>query len=143
MFTGIIERTLTVIGLADGPGFKRLTLANPWTDLKPGESIAVNGCCLTVAEFSKSEIAFDVIPQTLSLTNIGFLNHGDNVNVERALRVGDRFDGHFVQGHVDGLAELLEITSEGPCRLKIRAPKHLAKFITPQGSVALDGISLT
>ncbi len=144
MFTGIVEKTVRVIGVADGPMFRRLTLAGHWNDLPDGESIAVNGVCLTVAERSMGEIGFDVIQETLGKTNLGQLNAGDEVHVERSLRVGDRLDGHFVQGHVDGTAPLLEqISSENEFRLRLQAPRDIAKYLTPKGSVALDGVSLT
>jgi riboflavin synthase len=144
MFTGIIERTLKVLGIADGPGFLRLTLASPWDDVKHGESIAINGCCLTVAEISKGELGFDVIAETLAKTNLGLLTTGDAVNAERSLSVGDRIDGHFVQGHVDGVARLVDISAtDAEWRLTIEAPPPLAKYLVPKGSVAIDGVSLT
>src|SRR5205085_8892737 len=99
MFTGIVEKSVRVIGIAAGPGFRRLTLAADWTDVKGGESIAVNGVCLTVAEQSPGELGFDVVRETLSRTNLDLLASGDHVHVERSLRAGDRIDGHFVQGH--------------------------------------------
>src|SRR3954469_865927 len=103
MFTGIIEKTAKVVGVADGPKFRRLTLALRANDVKSGESIAINGVCLTAAEIgSGGDIGFDVIQETLEKTNLALLQAGDDVNVERSLRVGDRIDGHFVQGHVDG-----------------------------------------
>jgi riboflavin synthase len=144
MFTGIIETTLRVVGATDGPRFRRLTLACDWADVKVGESIAVNGCCLTVAELTPGELAFDVIPETLSKTNLAALAAGNHVNVERALRIGDRLDGHFVQGHIDGIARLISInSSDEEWRLTIEAPRHLRKYLTPKGSVTVDGISLT
>ncbi len=144
MFTGIIEQTVRVIGIVTGPMFLRLTLTNPWDDVRHGESIAVNGCCLTVAEFSPASLAFDVIPETQSRTNLGLLAEGDRVHVERSLRVGDRIDGHFVQGHIDGLAKLADqIMTAGESRLALEIPDPLAKYVTPKGSVAIDGVSLT
>src|SRR5438105_11774641 len=144
MFTGIVEKTLKVIGVAQGPMFRRLTIANDWPDVKLGESIAVNGVCLTVAELAPMEIGFDVIKETLDKTNLGLLSNGDPVNVERALRAGDRVDGHFVQGHVDGVGSLVkQIASENEWRLTIEAPANLAKYLAPEGSICLDGVSLT
>src|ERR1043166_2274226 len=104
MFTGIIERTLKVAAVANTPMFRRLTFESPWSDLQSGESIAINGVCLTVAEIQGNRLSFDVIKETLDKTNLGLLNAGDEVNVERALRVGSLLSGHFVQGHVDGTA---------------------------------------
>lgn len=144
MFTGIVEKTLNVIGVAQGPMFRRLTLAHDWPDVKLGESIAINGVCLTIAELAPFEVGFDVIKETLDKTNLGLLTNGDHVNVERALRAGDRIDGHFVQGHVDGVAPLVkQIASETEWRLTIEAPPHLAKYLAPKGSICIDGVSLT
>ena len=144
MFTGMVERTLRVASVSDGTGFVRLNLAADWNDVKLGESVAVNGVCLTVAEIEPPIIGFDVIPETLKKTNLGLLKAGDLVNVERSLRAGDRIDGHFVQGHVDGTARLVEQTSdEGETRLTVQPPMELLKFVVPKGSVAIDGVSLT
>jgi riboflavin synthase len=144
MFTGIIERSLPLISATDGTGFRRLTLPNPWPDVKIGDSIAINGVCLTVAEMSGDSLGFDAIPETLAKTNLGLLQPGDRVHVERALRVGDRMDGHFVQGHVDTTAALLEtITANNEFRLRLESPASFAKYLIPKGSVTLDGVSLT
>src|SRR5438093_1598564 len=110
MFTGIVEQSARIAAVADGPMFRRITLPALWADAKEGESIAVNGVCLTIAEISPRGLGFDVIQETLAKTNLGTLVSGDEVNLERALRVGDRIDGHFVQGHVDGTAELMKQT---------------------------------
>src|SRR4051812_34010340 len=132
MFTGIVERTLRVIGTSQGPGFLRLTVAHNWPDLKHGESIAINGVCLTIAALQPGEIGFDVIKETLDKTNLGLLSAGDEVNVERAMRVGDRIDGHFVQGHVDAVGPLVKsISGESEWRLTIEAPATLAKYLAP------------
>src|SRR3954453_4252892 len=144
MFTGIVEKTLHIIGVAQGPMFRRITLAHDWPDVKLGESIAINGVCLTIAELAPMEIGFDVIKETLDKTNLGLLTNGDHVNVERALRAGDRIDGHFVQGHVDGTAPLVkQVANETEWRLTIEAPPHLAKYLAPKGSICIDGVSLT
>jgi riboflavin synthase len=144
MFTGIIERTAVITSVSTHPGFKRLQLEVPWTDIRDGESIAVNGVCLTIANIHSERVSFDVIPETLAKTNLGLLGAGDSVNLERAMRVGDRFDGHFVQGHVDGTAPILEQRTEGDeWRIVAEAPAELAKFLVPKGSVSLDGVSLT
>lgn len=144
MFTGIVEKSARIIGVVGGPKFTRLNVATDWTDVRLGESIAVNGACLTVAEVSPGELCFDVVQETLARTNLGLLRAGDAVHVERALRVGDRLDGHFVQGHVDGTAKLLEQRSdEKEWRLRCQCPPDLAKFLSPKGSVCLDGVSLT
>ena len=144
MFTGIVEKSVAVAGIADGPRFRRITLAVDWNDLRPGESIAVNGCCLTVADLLHNAIGFDVVAETLSKTNLGLLKVGDRAHVERSLSVGDRIDGHFVQGHIDGVAPLVDRAIAGhDCRLTIQPPRELMKYVIPKGSVALDGVSLT
>lgn len=144
MFTGIIERSARIIAVTQGPGFTRLVLASDLKDVAHGESIAINGVCLTVAELTPGELHFDVIPETLSKTNLGLLKAGESVHLERSLRAGDRISGHFVQGHVDGPATFVEQKTAGDeVRLRLQVSKELAKFIAPKGSVTLDGVSLT
>lgn len=145
MFTGIVEKTLRIAAVADGPTFRRLTLHMDDADLQLGESIAINGVCLTVAEiFDGNRVGFDVIKETLEKTNFGLLQPGDEVNIERSLRVGDRISGHFVQGHVDGTATLVKQVADGrETRLTLECPDELQPYLTPKGSVALDGVSLT
>lgn len=133
-----------VVGAGKGPKFTRLTLAVPWEDLRDGESVAVNGVCLTVAERDTGLVGFDVVQETLAKTNLGLLAAGDGVHVERSLRVGDRIDGHFVQGHVDGTARLVSLVNDdNEWRLVAEAPEPLAKYIIPKGAICLDGVSLT
>jgi riboflavin synthase len=133
-----------VSAATDGPMFRRLLIAADWNDVKLGDSIAINGVCLTVADLKPGSIGFDVIKETLEKTNLGTLRADDDVNVERSLRAGDRIDGHFVQGHVDGTGPLTsQISSESEVRLTITAPPHLAKFLAPKGSISVDGVSLT
>ena len=145
MFTGIIERTVRVIGLAKGPNFDRLTIASHWHDVQDGESIAVNGVCLTVAQQQPGEIGFDVVQETLDRTNLGLLRADDVVHIERSLRLGDRLSGHFVQGHVDGTARLIAqgSASGDQWRLALETSGELAGYLIPKGSITLDGVSLT
>lgn len=143
MFTGIVERSVRVASVSEGTGFRRLNLAVDWPDAKRGQSVAVNGVCLTIAELSAGLLAFDIVPETLGKTNLGLLQAGDMAHVERSLRMGDRIDGHFVQGHVDGRALLLEQTGGDEIRLRCELPADLAKYVVPKGSVCLDGVSLT
>ena len=144
MFSGIVEKSVEVLAIQDGPKFRRLVLACDWPDVKHGESIAVNGVCLTIAEIAPGRIGFDAIAETLAKTNLGLIKAGDRVHVERALRASDRIDGHFVQGHVDGTARLVEnIASPTEWRLVIECPRELMKYIVPKGSVSIDGVSLT
>lgn len=146
MFTGIIYHTATLLSTHPTPTGLRLELTNPFPPgdpIKLGESIANNGCCLTVAGISGSSLSFDAIPETLDKTNLGSLKPGDKVHMERSLRAGDRIDGHFVQGHVDGTGELLSVHASGEWRGRIRVPAHLARYLVPKGSIAVDGVSLT
>jgi riboflavin synthase len=146
MFTGIVEATGTVEHLRATPDGARLELsAVPFAgELSLGESVAVNGCCLTVVEFSAGIVKFDLLQQTLRLTNLGSLNSGDSVNLERAMQAGARFSGHFVQGHVDGTGSIL---AWEPCgqdyRLEVSVPAEFHRLIIPRGSITVDGISLT
>lgn len=144
MFNGIVEQAPRLVGVSQTSMFRRLVLPRLWPDVALGESIAVNGVCLTIAELDDASIGFDVIRETLDKTNLGLLAPGDPVNVERAMRVGDRIDGHFVQGHVDGTGALVDqVASESEWRLAIRPPDHLRKYIIPKGSISIDGVSLT
>jgi riboflavin synthase len=145
VFTGIIHQTVEVRDLRATAAGRRITLAAPAGDHVLGESIAINGVCLTVAAINPDRtLAFDVIPETMEKTNLGELKAGDVVHVERSLRAGDPIDGHFVQGHVDGTGKLLaQSTAGSEFRLRIQAPPHLAKYLVPKGSIAIDGVSLT
>lgn len=144
MFNGIVQMIGRVSGVTDGPGFRRLRVTANLDCPQIGQSIAINGCCLTVAEVTKDEAGFDVVRETLEKTNLGMLAVGDSVNIERSLKAGDAIDGHFVQGHIDGQAVLADIaTGKDEWRLTIEAPRSLAKYVVPKGSVAIDGVSLT
>jgi riboflavin synthase len=113
-------------------------------ELTLGESVAVNGCCLTVTESSQDRVAFDLLQETLRVTNLGDLKAGEAVNLERALRASDRLSGHFVQGHVDGSARLLAYEAEGQDhRLVVELPEAGQRLVVPKGSVTVNGISLT
>ena len=144
MFTGIVEKAVPVAAVEDHAGGRRITLGVRWGDERHGESVAVNGCCLTVAAMDDQSLSFDAIRETLDKTNLGSLRVGDRVHVERSLRPGDRIDGHFVQGHVDGPAELVGKTeNDTEWRMRLRVRDDLAAFVMPKGSVCLDGVSLT
>lgn len=142
MFTGLIEATGTVVSLARSAGGGVLRIETPLDGLCVGESVAVNGVCQTVARIEGTRIACDVLPETLRVTNLGLLRPGERVNLERALRPGDRLGGHIVNGHVDGMGTVVRVT-RAPLGLEIEAPRELARYVVPKGPVALDGISLT
>ena len=114
------------------------------TDIKLGDSIAVNGTCLTVVNFTESKFSVDLAPETLRRTTFGDLNPGDTVNLERALSANDRFGGHMVQGHVDATGRVISIRDEGDSSIfRISNPKRLKPYLVEKGFIAIDGISLT
>jgi riboflavin synthase len=147
MFTGIIQNTAKVIRRrkADGQIHFVFKLRHPEKrPLERGESIAVNGVCLTAARCGKDFFEADVVRETLQATTLGLLEAGSEVNLERSLRWGDSLSGHFVTGHVDAKARILKIEKEKKNRtFSIESPKSLLPFFALKGSVALDGISLT
>jgi riboflavin synthase len=146
MFTGIVETTAQVATLARHTHGGRLELRGvPFAaELTLGESVAVNGCCLTVVSFGQDTCAFDLLAETLRLTNLGNLAPGTVVNLERAMRADTRFSGHFVQGHVDTTAEVLRYEPRGQDHeFTIRIPAGSENLLVHKGSVCLDGMSLT
>jgi riboflavin synthase len=146
MFTGIIQALGTVLGLESSATGARLTLdAGPaGAGLEIGDSLAVNGVCLTVAANSAAGLAMDVIPETLALTNLGHLTAGTRVNLERALRADSRLDGHFVLGHVDGTGTVQTLLqADGDVRMAIDCEPSVGRFVALKGSIAVDGVSLT
>jgi len=146
MFTGIIEDKCKVIRVEQRGQGKRLTLELPiqLTEVQLGDSININGVCLTVDEKRGQMISLDLSQETLQKTILGELKERDQVNFERALRLNDRLGGHIVTGHTDGIGMIAEKIKEGDfLRLKIRIPKLLSKYVVQKGSIAIDGISLT
>jgi riboflavin synthase len=146
MFTGLIEDLGTVRELRQGSESIRLTVATglPMAELQLGESIAVNGICLTVVSFGGGLFCADVSPETLARTSLGGLAPGARVNLERALRLSDRLGGHLVSGHVDGLAAITERRRDANAiRFAFSLPAAVSRYLVEKGSVAIDGISLT
>jgi len=146
MFTGLIQQICTVKALAPAAGGATLLvdLRQLAQQAKTGDSIAVNGVCLTVAKLAGTLATFDLSSETLAKTNLGQLVAGSKVNVELALRADERFGGHFVLGHVDGIATVRRIEKKGDfATITFSAPKDLLSQMIPKGSVAVDGISLT
>jgi len=145
MFTGIIEGQGTIEGRSGGPEEIRLRIATPFEDVPGrGESIAVDGVCLTAVGGGAGWFEAVVSPETLSRTTLGDRSAGDRVNLERALRMGDRLGGHLVQGHVDAVGRVESMSPEGSgARMSIAFPEDLAAFIVLKGSVTVDGVSLT
>lgn len=146
MFTGIVEGIGTVTAVRRTGDLLHLTIALPaaLTDMVVGDSICVNGACLTVSVLGEGEFQADCSPETLERTAIGYLRPRDEVNLERALKMNDRLGGHLVTGHVDGTGSISEVTrGAGSKEVTIRVPQELAPYLVEKGSVAVDGISLT
>lgn len=147
MFTGIVQSLGTVVSLEARNDGARLRIECP--DLEPaswhtGDSVAVAGCCLTALDIDERGFSADLSGETLACTSLGRLAEGSRVNLEPALAVGDRLGGHLVTGHVDGLAQLVTLTSLGDnWTLRFRVPDELARYVAAKGSVTLDGVSLT
>ncbi|WP_314920195.1 riboflavin synthase [Actinomyces oris] len=146
MFTGIVEELGRVVRLETVEDSARLTVEAPTVtqDVSLGDSVSVNGCCLTVTAVHGSTFTADLMAETLTRTTLGSQAPGDPVNLERALRASDRLGGHIVQGHVDATAEVLDHhRGEHWDLLRIGLPQEIARYVAVKGSVALDGVSLT
>lgn len=142
MFTGIVEEVGTV--RTARPRGLAVSATTVTGGTKEGDSISVNGACLTVTEVSPMAFSVDVMPETFRRTNLGLLHAGDRVNLERALALGDRMGGHFVQGHVDGTGRLVSATPEDDAvLLRFEAPQEVMRYVVEKGFIAVDGVSLT
>jgi riboflavin synthase len=141
VFTGLVAGKGVVRALADG----RMEVETPLAgELEPGDSIAVNGVCLTATERENGSFVAEVMPETLRRTSLEPLEPGDEVNLELPLRAGDRLGGHIVQGHVDGTGAVASATDEGNSRVvRIEAPAEVLRYVVEKGSIAVDGVSLT
>jgi riboflavin synthase len=142
MFTGLVREVGTVASMVDG----RLTIEAPGTarGVQLGDSVAVDGVCLTIVACGDSTLSFDAVPETLGRTALGTLDHGSRVNLEPALRAGDALGGHYVQGHVDGVGSVRSIEPEGDGkRMAFDAPGELLRYVVEKGSIAVQGTSLT
>ena len=146
MFTGLIEEIGSVVEMRATDQGRQVQLLAPLIakDIHIGESIAVNGCCLTVAAHRGEQLTFDLLTETLDRTNLGSFRPGSRVNLERALLAGGRLGGHFVQGHIDCAARIIASEKQGSDqRLEIELPAEFAHYIAYKGSIAVNGISLT
>ncbi len=146
MFSGIIEKTAKLTSVSVKDHSSVLKLDTGFNDLTLGESVALNGICLTVAEIlnNSGEVSFYVSPETLMRTSLGNAKAGTTVNLERALKMGDRISGHIVSGHVDGLAKLTRMKKNSDAwLLEFTLPPELARYTIEKGSIAIDGVSLT
>ena len=146
MFTGLVQECGSITQVELSPAGAKLTLEAPKlaASAQLGDSIAVNGCCLTVAAKPEGRLRFDLLAETLRCTNLGSLRTGSFVNLEPALAATDKLGGHFVQGHVDCTAEVLSFEPAGAdYRLEIALPEEKARYVVHKGSIAVNGISLT
>ncbi len=145
MFTGLVEALGTVTRLESKGEQARLIVEIPFaSELALGDSVAINGCCLTVAELAPGAVAFDLLAQTLRVTSLGELAAGSIVNLERAMMVGERFGGHFVQGHVDGAGKITRLEANGQDHIVgVSLPPEIHRLCIDKGSLTVDGISLT
>jgi len=147
MFSGLIGFRGTVVANEERHGGRHLVISAPEAiaeGIDAKDSVAINGVCLTATSVGKQRVAFDVVPETVGRTTLSTLHEGDKVNVELSLRMGDRLGGHFVYGHVDATAQILERRPEGEGeRVTIATPPSLARYIIEKGYIAVDGVSLT
>lgn len=145
MFTGIVECTGTVVKRTPVEKGARYTIQIPFaTELALGDSVAVNGCCLTVDKVEGTNVEFDLLTQTMRVTSLGTLEEGSLCNLERAMKSDGRFGGHLVMGHVDCTGSITSITPVGQDHMvRIRIPEHLTRYTIDKGSITIDGVSLT
>lgn len=144
MFTGLVDDTGTITSVADTAAGREFRVACGYRDLQDGESIACNGACLTVREHGEGWFTVAAVVTTLGRTTVDAWAVGDRLNLERAMRIGDRLGGHLVQGHVDGVAEVVRVEQVGDARLvELALPGGLAELMVPHGSITVDGVSLT
>ena len=146
MFTGLVE-TVGTVRAATGDSPRRLTIDStlPTDQIVLGESVAIDGCCLTVVEIAGDSLSFEAATETLARTTLARLRSGDRVNLERALAVGDRLGGHMVQGHVDGTGRIaaIEDAGDGGCTFTFEVPSSLQRYLIEKGSISIDGLEPT
>lgn len=146
MFTGIVAAVGSITDVTETGTGRRLQIkeAKLFADMEPGDSVAVNGVCLTAVEVGVAQLAVDVVQESLDRSNLGELTGGSLVDLERPMQASGRFDGHIVQGHVDGVGTVSSITSEGEAkRVRIELDPQLARYLVEKGSITVDGVSLT
>jgi len=146
MFTGLIEEVGTVMSIREREHSKQLRIVTSRIakKIRTGDSVAVNGCCLTLTAHRGDQLTFNLLEETLDRTNLKMLRRGSGVNLERALPADGRFGGHFVQGHVDCASRIITFEqSKGDHRLEVALPAEFARYVAGKGSIAIDGISLT
>jgi len=146
VFTGIVRELAVAVSAQEAGGGRALVVRAPETAARTGvgDSVAINGCCLTATAIDGDDIAFHAVPETIARTTLGNLEPGDRVNVEPALRAGDELGGHYVQGHVDAVGRIQSVEAEGDgLRVFVEAPDDVLRYCVEKGSVTVDGVSLT
>ena len=146
MFTGIVREVGVVVGAEDAAGGKSLVVRAPETAARTvvGDSVSINGCCLTATAIADGTIAFHAVPETIGRTTLDTLEPAGKVNVEPAIRAGEELGGHYVQGHVDAVGRIRSVEEEGEgMRVLVEAPDAVSRYCVEKGSVAVDGVSLT
>ena len=146
MFTGIVRELGVLTGIEEAGGGRRLVVRAPETAARTGagDSVSINGCCLTATASGGGTIAFDVVPETVDRSTLGDLAPEDKVNVEPAIRSGEAFGGHYVQGHVDAVGKIQSVEAEGEgLRVFVEAPDGVLRYCVDKGSITIDGVSLT
>ena len=146
MFTGIVRELGVLAGVEEAAGGRRLVVRAPETaaHTTTGESVSINGCCLTATAIDAGSIAFDAVPETLARSTLGDLEREDRVNVEPAIRAGEALGGHYVQGHVDAVGRIQSVEAEGEgLRVFVEAPDDVLRYCVEKGSITVDGVSLT
>ncbi|UJF18315.1 riboflavin synthase subunit alpha [Vibrio sp. SS-MA-C1-2] len=147
MFTGIVQDKVMIIKIAKREQFQTHTLEFPNSLLEGlaiGASVAHNGCCLTVTAIQQNQVTFDLMQETLRVTNLGLLQNGDSVNIERAAKFGDEIGGHSMSGHINAIASISErIETPNNCTLWFELPESLSKYVLTKGYIGIDGCSLT
>lgn len=146
MFTGIVQELGAVVDAAEAAGGRKLVVRAPEIAMRTGlgDSVAINGCCLTATTLDGGDITFHAVPETIRRTTLGSLEPGDRVNVEPAIRAGEELGGHYVQGHVDAVGRIQSVEAEGEgLRVFVEAPDDVLRYCVVKGSVTVDGVSLT
>ena len=144
MFTGIIEDLGDVVNIVKFDNYWDISISSNFNDVKLGESISVNGVCLTISSIDELRLDFQIISETLNVSSLDLLKVGDKVNLERSMMLHNRIDGHLVQGHVESIGEMISKTTlDGETKVKVKVDENIMKYCIYKGSITIDGISLT
>ena len=144
MFTGIIEDLGDVVNIVKFDNYWDISISSNFNDVKLGESISVNGVCLTISSIDELRLDFQIVSETLNVSSLDLLKVGDKVNLERSMMLHNRIDGHLVQGHVESIGEMISKTTlDGETKVKVKVDENIMKYCIYKGSITIDGISLT